>query len=340
MADESSGVKGRAGTVVDVGRRVVRQSLRDDVLGLAAELAYRFFLAVFPFAIFLTALGGFIASRLDIANPAQRAVDLLGQALPEEAASLVRAELQKVIDNQSAGLLSLGALLALFFATGGTKAIIKALNRAYGVEEGRSFIGRYAMAIALTLVAGAAIVGAFILFVPVRLFAGPLAEAVGLGEFAGLITQLLAGIGALVLVISAAAIIYRVAPNIRLPWRAVLPGAVVFAIGWLVATLVFAFYVSNFGSYANTYGALAGVAITLIWFYVSSVILLGAAELNEVLHEMHEPEDVERRRRESEEQAEDKGGREEAQTDEAADADGGDRGDRAEHADRGDRGER
>jgi membrane protein len=290
---------GPLGQAAIVGRRTISQSLRDDVLGLSAELAYRFFLAIFPFGIFLAALGGFVADWLDIENPAQRAVDLLGGVLPEEAAGLVQSELQSVIDRQSAGLLSLGAVLALFFATGGTNAIIKAMNRAYSVKERRSFIGRYAMAVTLTIVAGAAIVSAFVLLVPVRLLARPLAEALGMGQAVGLVTQLMAGLGALVLVVAAATIVYRVAPNIRLPLRAVLPGAVLFAIGWLVATLGFAFYVGNFADYANTYGALAGVAITLIWFYASALILLVCAEVNEVLHELHEPADVERRRREA-----------------------------------------
>lgn len=278
--------------------------MRDDVLGLAAELAYRFFLALFPFTIFMTALGGFLAQQLQVQNPADQVVQLLGDLLPPEAAALVQAELERVIANQNAGLLSLGALLALFFATGGTKAIMKALNRAYGVEEGRAIWRRYVVAIALTLVAGGGILLAFVLFVPVRLIARHLAAAVGMGDFTGVIVDVLAALGALLLLVVAASIVYRIAPNIRLPLRAVLPGAVLFALLWLAVTFGFGFYVSNFGNYANTYGALAGVAITLIWFYVSGLILLVSAEVNEVIHEMTQPEDVERRRQESARQSE------------------------------------
>ncbi|MDP8905114.1 MAG: YihY/virulence factor BrkB family protein [Chloroflexota bacterium] len=289
---------------VAAARQVYRQSMRDDVLGLAAELAYRFFLALFPFTIFMTALGGFLAQQLQVQNPADQVVQLLGDLLPPEAAALVQAELERVIANQNAGLLSLGALLALFFATGGTKAIMKALNRAYGVEEGRAIWRRYVVAIALTLVAGGGILLAFVLFVPVRLIARHLAAAVGMGDFTGVIVDVLAALGALLLLVVAASIVYRIAPNIRLPLRAVLPGAVLFALLWLAVTFGFGFYVSNFGNYANTYGALAGVAITLIWFYVSGLILLVSAEVNEVIHEMTQPEDVERRRQESARQSE------------------------------------
>lgn len=274
--------------------------MRDDVLGLSAELAYRFFLALFPFTIFITALGGFIAAELPIDNPAQRAVELLGNLLPPEAASLVESELRRIIDSQSAGLLSLGAILALFFATGGMNAIIKAMNRAYRVPEARPVWKRYLVALALTMVAGTGIVAAFVLFVPLRMLGPALARTLGAGELAGPITNTVAALGAFVLLIAAVSIVYRVAPNIRLPLRAVLPGAVLFAVTWLVATFGFGFYVSNFGNYANTYGALAGVAVMLIWFYVSALMLLVAAEVNEVMHEMADPADVQSRRREAE----------------------------------------
>jgi membrane protein len=287
---------------LDAGRNVARQSMRDDVLGLGAELAYRFFLAIFPFAIFLTALGGFIADQLAIEDPSQRAVELLGDALPQEAASLVQGQLQQVIENQNAGLLSFSALAALFFATGGTNAIIKAMNRAYGVEEGRPIWKRYILAILLTLFAGASIVLAFVLFVPLRILLPNLLDGLELGEVGTLAANGVIVVLALALVVAAAAVIYRVTPNIKLPMRSVLPGAVIFAVVWLLATLGFSFYVANFGNYANTYGALAGVAIMLIWFYVSSLVLLVSAEVNEVIHEMSDPEDMKARQRESREE--------------------------------------
>jgi membrane protein len=280
----------------EAARAVVNQTVRDDVPGLAAELAFRFFLALFPFAIFLAALGAFVASLLAIPDPSQRAVQLLGDLLPAEAATLVQRQLQLVIDRQNPGLLSIGALAALFFATGGTNAIIKAMNRAYGVGERRPIWRRYVLAITLTIFAGASIMAAFLLLVPLRMVVPQILADLGLGAVATAAVNVIIAALALVLVVTAASVIYRVAPNIKLPPRSVLPGAVLFAVIWLITTLGFGFYVSNFGDYANTYGALAGVAIVLIWFYVSSLILLVAAEVNEVIHEMADPEDVARRR--------------------------------------------
>ncbi len=281
-------------------KRVVRQSMRDDVMGLAAELSYRFFLALFPFALFLAALGGFVAAQLPIENPAQRAVELLGDALPGEATELLRVELERVIANRTPGLLSAGAILALFFATGGMNAIIKALDRAYSVSETRPFWKRYLVALVMTVVAGAAVIVAFVLLVPLRMLGPAIGGALGLGQNTSLLVNLLAAVLAFVLIVGAVAYVFRVAPNIRLPLRAVLPGAFLFAVVWVAATLGFSFWVTNFGNYGATYGALAGVVIALIWFYVSALLLLVAAEVNEVLHELADPADVENRRRDSE----------------------------------------
>lgn len=286
----------RAKGVLGGATQIYRQAMRDDVMGLAAELSYRFFLAIFPFAIFLTALGGFVATQLPIQNPAEQAVQMLGDALPQEAAAVVQSELENIIQQQSGSLLSVGAVLALFFATGGTNAVIKAMNRVYGVAEGRPIWKRYLVALAMTLLAGAALIGAFILLGPLRIFGPQIADALGLGETAPLIITIVGGILAFLLLLLAAAYVYRVAPNIRLPLKSVLPGALLFAVAWIVGTLGFFFYVTNFGNYGSTYGALAGVVIMLIWFYVSALLFLISAEFNEVLHEIRDPADVENRR--------------------------------------------
>jgi membrane protein len=84
----------------------------------------------------------------------------------------------------------------------------------------------------------------------------------------------------LVALVAAIAVLYRVAPARHPSWRGVLPGVAVFVPGWLLATFGLSIYIENFGSYADTYGALAGVIILLLWFYISSIILLVGGELN------------------------------------------------------------
>jgi membrane protein len=284
-------------------RRLGRQVLDDDVMGLAAELAYRFFLALFPFAIFVAGVGAFIARQLDVQNPATVVTEQLAGTLPSEAAGLIEQELRRVIEQQNAGLISFGVLAAVFFATGGTNAVIKALNRAFDVDETRPFLRRYLLALGLTVLAGASLILAFALIVLGQVLAGDVASRFGLGgEMWDLMTALRWPV-VVVLLVVAVTVLYRLGPNLRMPLRWVLPGAAIFTVGWLAATWAFGFYVSNFASYGATYGALAGVAILLIWFYLSSFLLLLGAEINDVIAEVREADEVDRRRQDAERQA-------------------------------------
>ena len=277
-----------------VAREVARQALRDDVIGLSAELAYRFFIALFPFFVFLTALGALASSELGVENPAQRAVELVGDVVPREGAQFLEDQLKQVIENAGRGHLLAGGLFAIVIATSGTNAIIKGLNRAYGVEERRPFWKRYLTALVLTVAAGTTSVVALLLFVPFRLA----------GE-TPIVTNIVVALVAMALLIVAVTLLFRIGPSIKLPLRVVLPGAALFAGAWLLAALAFSFYVSNFADYASTYGVLAGVVMVLIWFYVMAIVLLLSAEANQVIHAMSDPEDMAYRRRQAERDGED-----------------------------------
>lgn len=280
----------------DAGRLLVRKIIDDDILGLSAELSYRFFLALFPFAIFVAGVGAFVARQLSIDNPAQAITDRLAGTLPPEAATLVQEELQRVIDRQDTGLISFGVLAAVFFATGGTNALIKAMNRAFDVEETRPLWRRYVVAIGMTLLGGGSLIGAFVLFVSGSILVGDVARQLGIeGTFWELLPILRWPI-VIGLVFAAVSVLYRVGPNLRLPLRWIVPGALLFAVAWLAGTWLFGWYVSGFASYGSTYGALAGVAILLIWFYLTSFILLLGVEVNDVIAELQAPQDLEERR--------------------------------------------
>jgi membrane protein len=101
-----------------------------------------------------------------------------------------------------------------------------------------------------------------------------------------------------VVVAFAVAMLLRFAPNVAVPFQWPLVGGFVFAIGWVIATAVFALYVANFASYSNTYGALGGVVVLMLWFYLTAVLLLLAAEVTSLLVKDHAPEGIEARQRE------------------------------------------
>ena len=124
-------------TATAVGRRLITGVREHDVSGLSAEMAYRFLFALFPFGLFVAALGGGVAGWLGVDNPAEQIIGGLGDNLPPAIAEQLQPELERLFATASNGLLWTGALLALWAATGGTNALVKGIHRAYDVPEQR-----------------------------------------------------------------------------------------------------------------------------------------------------------------------------------------------------------
>ena len=249
-----------------------------DIGGLSAELAYRFFLALFPFVIFLAALGAFLAHAVGVADPSGEILRTFGAALPADVAKLVGDELRRIVEHSDPGLLSFGALAALYVATGGTNAVLKAIERAYGVDRKRPFWRAYPLAVALTIGGSSLIVVLFVLFVGLEVAGTDAAVRLGI-EPAWRALLVLRWILAIPVLMVVAGTLYRVGTVMGPPWRAVLPGAALFAVGWLLATYLFALYVNALGNYGATYGALGGVAGLLVWLYLSAFVLILGAEV-------------------------------------------------------------
>lgn len=284
---------GRPRGFVSGAKTLWREMSSDDVNDFAAGLSYRFFLALFPFFIFVTAVGGVVAQVAHVDNPATRLVNQFGDALPADARSVVQTQLEGVLGSRQPGLLSVGLIGTIWAASGAVGALMKATNRMYDVEETRPFWKRTAVALGLTVLGGLFFVGAFILAVAGGAIARAIVDAAGLGGVAEAGITVLGYVSAIVLLMVAIGFLYWATPNVRLPFKWVSPGAVLFAVGWLGATLAFGLYVSNFGSYNATYGALGGVVILLVWFYLTSYILLAGAELNAVSAQKTRPRDAE-----------------------------------------------
>ena len=147
-----------------MAKRLYGELREDDIQGLAAELAFRFFLALFPFFIFLAALGGFLTDILGVNNPTEEIINLFGESLPPDTESVLRTQIDAVVASHNAGLLSIGAVGALFAASGGVGTIMKASNRAYKVRESRPVWLRYGLSLALTLLGVVLLVTAFVLY--------------------------------------------------------------------------------------------------------------------------------------------------------------------------------
>ena len=254
-----------------------------DLSGLSAELAYRFLYAMFPLGLFIAAAASFAAGALGLTDPTSAIIDGLGDNLPPELAAVIRPQLQQVLGQSRFGLLSFGAVVALWAATTGTMTVIKAMNRAYGVPEDRPLVRRYALGLALTVGGSIGIVISFVTIVGGAFLTEEIAARMGLGAAAWNAFSVLRWPVAFAILVVAAAVVYRVGPNLRPSWRAALSGATIFALGWLLATFAFAWYVTRVADYGAMYGALGGVIVLMTWLYVTGLILLIGAEAVAIL---------------------------------------------------------
>jgi membrane protein len=259
-----------------VVRRAVKESSADNVPMLAGGVAFFAFLAVFPALIAAITLYGLVA------DPAQvtAQVESLASGLPQEAQPLVTEQLTTLAAG-SGGALGVGLvvslLAALWSASSGTGNLMTAINIAYDEEESRGFLKLRGTALALTLgaIVFVLVALALVAVMPVVLGALPLGPV-------GMILAQVARWALLVgVVVTALAVVYRVAPDRDAPrFRWVSPGAVVATVLWVLGSVGFSLYVNNFGSYNATYGALAGVVVLLLWLYLTSYIVLLGAEIN------------------------------------------------------------
>ncbi|MBV8713707.1 MAG: YihY/virulence factor BrkB family protein [Chloroflexi bacterium] len=257
------------------------QANRDDVAGLSAELAYRTFLELFPFFIFLSMIGGVAESALHVNNPIGQMLDLLSQSLPQGAADPIRQQLENVLGSQN-GIIGLPIVGVLWLAAGSGASLLKAMNRIYEIEETRPFWERYLVGLWLTILAGGVLASAVLI-----LMLGQIVAQQSGGDAAPDWFQAVAGFTRwpllVLILLMEASVVFRVAPNRKPPWRLITPGALVFVVGWLFASTLFVLYVDKSGGYASTYGVLGGVVVLLLWLQITAYALLLGAELNDLL---------------------------------------------------------
>ena len=248
----------------------------DHVPLLAAGVAFFAFLSLFPALIATVLVYGLVKSPQEI----EAQISSFSDNLPEGAGTLITGQLSQVASSSSSALgvgLVISLAVALWSASTGVANLIKAVNIAYDEDETRGFVVKRGLALLLTLGAIVFVVVAVALIAVVPQVAG----AVGLGTGGQLLVQVLRWVGLVVAVMVALAVVYRVGPDRDAPkMRWVSLGAVIATVIWIIASVLFSFYVSNFGSYGKTYGSLAGVVVLLFWLWITSYIILLGAEVN------------------------------------------------------------
>ena len=263
----------------DVLKRVFKELSNDHVMLVAAGVTFYALLALFPALAALVSIYGLFADPASI----QSHLSALEGILPGGAVTIISDQLQSLMAEGSTGLgltFVIGLGTSLWSANAGVKAIFEALNIAYEENESRGFVKLTLVSMAFTL--GGLI---FIVLALGAVVAVPaILQTMALGPMVETLMQWLRWPILLVVVAGLIALLYRYGPS-REPaeWRWISWGSVSAAVLWVVLSIAFSYYASNFGSYNATYGSLGAVIGFMTWVWISTIVVIMGAELNSEL---------------------------------------------------------
>jgi membrane protein len=270
-------------TVKEFARQLVQSFSRDQPFDLAAQLAYFAILSIFPFAMFLLTLVGYIPLHgLDS--------EILGSIykfLPNDVARLFESTLHEIVGQQHGRLLIVTLVFALWTASGGISGLITSLNRAYDVAETRAAWKVKLLALGVTLGAVVAVIVAVTAMLVGPELVRSIWSYIGLGGAFDRVWRMLRWPVAIGTMMTMVAGMYYVLPNVTQKWRWITPGSTVAVLAWIASSLGFRLYVSHFSSYTKTYGALGTVVVLLVWLYLSGLMLIFGGEINAILDRVH-----------------------------------------------------
>jgi membrane protein len=275
---------------LELARRTWRKMGEHELITRASAAAYYSLTAFVPFLAVVITLAAHLAPDLSGRSGPAGAIgamtveqfrDALYRFLPREAYDVVAGEIARLQKQPPVGLLSVGLAVSLWLSSSLAGAIIDASNRIHGVVETRSYLSLTLLAIGLTVLQAAIMLGTL-----VALVVWPHLSSWVLGSRAGgpgeaLIRWVMVGLGVL---LSFDATLH-LGPNVRRRWRWITPGSVLGTLVILASGLVLQWYVRVFGSYARTYGSLGGVLLLAFWFWIASIVMLLAVQINKIIED-------------------------------------------------------
>jgi membrane protein len=270
------------GKIVTFFIRLFKSSLEDNIDNIGAMMAYYAVLALFPMILFIVNLGLLVLP----ADTINQGLGMAMEAVPASSRSLITERLSSLITHANGGFAIVSMLVALWGASRGAIALNLALNSLYQKKETRTWLHRQGIALGVTL--GVAVL---VILALAMLVAGPIighwaVDRFGGGDTFDTIWTIVSWAGAGLLVMFVWALVYKWLPNTEAPFRVFTPGAFVGVLLWLAISYVFGLYLSHFGSYEATYGALGGAVVFLTWLWLSNIALLFGAEINDVLADL------------------------------------------------------
>ena len=242
----------------------------------ASSLAFNFFLAFFPSIIVLFTLIPYIP----IVDLQETLMELISTILPPHTNEMAFSTIYDIINNPRSGLLSIGFVLTIFFATNGVNSLIEAFNSSYHINESRSIVQQRLLSLGITFLLSCILMITILLImfsktvvnylIATEIIENKSIEYILFGKWMVIIIMLFVGIS----------IIYHFGPTIKKKFKLFTPGSIISTCLIIVTSSFFNYYISNFAEYNKVYGSIGTLIIILLWMYINSIILLIGFELN------------------------------------------------------------
>jgi membrane protein len=261
----------------DTFKRALREFKEDNIQDFAAALTYYGVLSLFPALLVLVSILGLLGK-----NTTQPLIDNLTGLAPGSARDIISSAIKNLQSSSASGFaLVIGIAGALWSASGYVGAFMRASNEIYEIDEGRPFWKLRPLQIVVTTIMILVLAVISLAIVVTGPLAKSVGDVVGLGSTAVTVWNIAKWPIILLIVSQVVAFLYWIAPNVKQPgYKWMSPGGILAVVIWVIASAIFAFYVANFGSYNKTYGSLAGVAIFLLWLWITNLVILLGAEIN------------------------------------------------------------
>lgn len=263
----------------DFAVRFIKRFEENELIYFANALTYKLLLALFPFIIFLITLLGFFDFEIDgyIKN--------IIISMPEEVKEIFSVFLEEVVYTKNISLLSISLLISILSASSGFNYLIKGINKAFGIEDERSFIKTRIISVLLVFVFTFLIMASLILFIFCDAIESFLIDFTNLTDILNRIFGMTGYFINVVVLFVILIVIFKISVCGKISFRQLVPGTLVVVGGWLLMSKIFNIYVNNFSKVSVVYGGLGSIFILLVWLNILSMLILVGSQINAVIIE-------------------------------------------------------
>ncbi len=267
-------------------KNIIKSVVDNDLFGMAAEMGFMLVIGFFPFMLFLIAVFGWLGKHTFMNTLMQ----FMQRVMPEDIINLLERVMNEVWFFSKGGLIAvLGFCITVILSTNAIAIVAKGLNRAYKIEDSRSFVYNRLLAFVMVLVNASVLFLSIDLIVFGQVIIKFLTRYLGLTVLTGNIILFFRWPIAFIALFIMAYLHYYILPDLRCAEkfrrRSALPGAIFFTISWLIGSWGFSIYINNLHTYNFVYGTIGAFAVLMVWLYYTSILILVGGEINSQLYE-------------------------------------------------------